>query len=410
MRRFLRTVPFAVALALMAVVGLSCGSDDNTTGPGPDPEPLVKITTWAGTGEAGFDGDGNALLQSQFYWPIDVEFTPSHNAMFVDWNNHKIRQLQGDGTLLTVMGTELFGDGPDFPNIGADTSQWWPATECALNHPTRVQEMANGQILVTAWHNHKMRVLDMSTSMEKVIIGRADGCQGDGSTVNAVRLNQQSHGIEGPDGAIYILDQRNQTIRRIDLNANTCATIAGQPTCSDIIPGGFEGDGGPPAQSKLNFPTGRGPNPGGGLAFDNLGRLYISDTLNHRIRRIDFQANIITTVVGNGNAAYSGDGGNPVQASLNHPLDIEFGPDGRLYIADAFNHRIRAVDFTINVIVTVAGSGVQGFGGDGGEATEAKLDEPRGIAFDYEGNLIIADTYNHRYRKVHLAQKVQLAQ
>jgi len=404
MRRLLLQFPFAAALALMLVVGPSCSSDDDTTGPGPTPEPGPMITTWAGTGNAGFDGDGHTLLESQFYWPIDVEFTPSHNALLVDWNNHKVRQLQADGTLKTVIGTELFGDGPAFPNTGADTSQWWPGTECGLNHPTRVQEMSNGQVLVTAWHNHKMRVLDMTTGMERVLIGRDDGCQGDGGPVNSVRLNQQSHGIEGPDGAIYILDQRNQSIRRVDIAGNTCSTVAGQSTCSHLIPGGFEGDGGPPTQARLNFPSGGNPQPGGGLAFDGQGRMYISDTLNHRIRRVDFQQDIITTVVGNGTATYAGDGGDPLQASINMPLDIEFGPDGRLYIADAFNHCIRAVDFAKNIITTVAGSGVQGYGGDGGDATKAKLDEPRGIGFDYDGNLIIADTYNHRYRKVHLAQ------
>jgi sugar lactone lactonase YvrE len=178
------------------------------------------------------------------------------------------------------------------------------------------------------------------------------------------------------------------------------STVVGTRVC-DLSPGGFEGDGGSPTLAKINQPTGPNPNPpGGGLALDAQGRLYISDTLNNRIRRVDFVADVITTVVGNGTAAFAGDGGDPLQASLNTPLDICFGPDGRLYIADAYNNAVRAVDFTANVITTVAGTGVRGFSGDGGAANAARLALPYGIGFDADGHLYIADTYNHRIRRV----------
>jgi sugar lactone lactonase YvrE len=182
------------------------------------------------------------------------------------------------------------------------------------------------------------------------------------------------------------------------------STVVGQKVC-DLAVGGFEGDGGDPLLAKLNQPTGPNPNPpGGGLALDDQGRLYIADTLNHRIRRVDFNANIITTVVGNGTPAFAGDGGDPLLASLDTPLDLEFGPDGRLYIADTYNHAIRAVDFTTNVIETVAGNGTRGFSGDGGAATDARLALPYGLDFDAIGNLYIADTYNHRIRRVKMVE------
>jgi sugar lactone lactonase YvrE len=148
------------------------------------------------------------------------------------------------------------------------------------------------------------------------------------------------------------------------------------------------------------MPTGGGPPPAGGLALDDQERLYISDTLNNRIRRVDFTLNIIETVVGNGTATFAGDGGDPLDASLNLPMDIEFGPDGKLYIADEWNHRVRVVDFDKNTINTVVGNGTRGYGGDDGPAIEAMLNRPRGIAFDQNGDLYVADTWNNRIRKV----------
>ena len=402
MHRLLHFV-LVVSIAALAILG-ACSSDEGSP---QEPGPFVRtISTYAGNGVPGWDGDGHTLDKSSFYQPIDVEFTPTRGVLFVDWQNHRIRQLQSDGTLETVLGMASIGDGPIGPDIGKDLDgQWWPADDSALNHPTRVQEMDDGFILVTAWHNHKMRKLDLDQKRQTVIIGRDAGCDGDGQTVADVRLNQHNHGIQGPDGAIYILDQRNQVIRRVDLTGNTCATIAGTliPGCDTLLaPGDYAGDNGDPKQAKFNFPSGGNPPPGGGMCFDNLGRLYISDTSNHRIRRIDFSVNVITTVVGSGTPGYSGDGNDPKNAQINNPLDIEFGPDGHLYIADTENNAIRVVDFTRNTNATIAGTGTYGFSGDGGPANEAELAKPRGVAFDYDGNLIIADTYNNRYRIVRL--------
>ena len=122
---------------------------------------------------------------------------------------------------------------------------------------------------------------------------------------------------------------------------------------------GFAGDGGPPAAALLNFQMANdNPEPGGGLAIDDQDRLYIVDTENHRIRRVDFAADIIETVAGNGTPGFSGDGGPATEASLAWPRDAAIGPDGRLYIADTDNHRVRVVDLATGIITTVAGNGV----------------------------------------------------
>ena len=156
----------------------------------------------------------------------------------------------------------------------------------------------------------------------------------------------------------------------------------------------------PPLQAQINMPRGGNPPPAGAIAFDQQGRLYISDALNNRIRQVDFEQNIIETVAGNGDQGFSGDNGLAIEASLNNPRDIVFGPDGRLYVADEFNHRIRAIDLTTGIITTIAGNGQEGFSGDGGLATEAALNRPAGLDFDAEGYLYIAETYNHRIRRI----------
>src|SRR5439155_714403 len=134
----------------------------------------------------------------------------------------------------------------------------------------------------------------------------------------------------------------------------------------------FGGDGGPPAEAAFWMQEiNENPEPGGSIALDDEGRIYLADTFNNRIRRIDLTAGLVTTVAGNGDRDFSGDGGPDTLAALNRPRDLELGPDGRLYIADTDNNRVRVVDLETGIIGTVVGSGAPGFSGDGGPAEAA---------------------------------------
>jgi DNA-binding beta-propeller fold protein YncE len=253
--------------------------------------------------------------------------------------------------------------------------------------------LPDNKLLVTAWNNHKLRIYDQQSRLVRVLAGDGPGFSGDGELVWNALLNHPSQTAVGPDESLYILDQWNHRIRKVDPDG-IISTVVGTGVA------GFSGDGGPPAQAQIRMRNGDDFVPAGGLALDAQGRLYISDTYNYRIRRVDFSLNRIETIAGTGQIGFSGDGGSALSATFNTPRDIEMGMDGRLYVADEFNHRIRAIDFSSGTITTVAGNGVAGFSGDGGAALQASLNRPAGIAFDPDGNMYIADTFNHLIRHV----------
>src|SRR6202140_2138016 len=158
---------------------------------------------------------------------------------------------------------------------------------------------------------------------------------------------------------------------------------------------GFAGDGGPAKAALLNGPF--------DIAFDAAGNLYFSDTFNHRIRRVDARSAVISTVAGNGNAGYAGDGSPATNASLNEPYGIVVDRAGNLYIADRLNRRVRRVDAASGSITTLAGTGEAAYSGDGGPPARAGLAEPNGLAFDEaQRQLYITDVADHRVRIVDL--------
>jgi sugar lactone lactonase YvrE len=162
---------------------------------------------------------------------------------------------------------------------------------------------------------------------------------------------------------------------------------------------GFAGDGGPATEALLNGPF--------DIVFDRAGNLYFSDTFNHRIRRVEAATGIISTIAGNGEAGYSGDGGKATEAALNEPYGVVVDRAGNIYTADRLNRRVRRIDTSSGIITTLAGTGEAAYSGDGGKAAQAGLAEPNGLAFDPdETRLYIADVADHRVRVVDLASGI----
>ncbi|MEM7737123.1 MAG: hypothetical protein AAF267_15175 [Deinococcota bacterium] len=213
------------------------------------------------------------------------------------------------------------------------------------------------------------------------------GYGGDGGAATATQLHYSSDIAFDSAGNLYIADAYNHRIRKVDTITGIITTVAGNGTM------GYSGDGGAAINAQLNRPR--------DITFDSAGNLYIVDTRNHRVRKVDVITGVISTVVGNGRrSGYDvGDGGAATDAYLQVPFFITFDQNGNLYIADTYNHRIRKVD-TNGIISTVAGNGRGGYSHDGGAATDTQLRHPREIVFDSAGNLYIADQFNGRILKV----------
>ena len=211
----------------------------------------------------------------------------------------------------------------------------------------------------------------------------AEGSSGDGGpAINATFSNPAQVAIDR-QGNLYVADYRNSRIRRIDRHSVITA-FAGTGEA------GFAGDGGPALQAKINFPH--------AITATNNGTLYFTDTRNHRVRQITPDG-IITTIAGNGQAGFSGDGGSALNASLNLPEGIAVDARGNVFIAEFNNHRIRKVS-PAGIITTVAGNGTAGFSGDGGPAIKAAMNITPAVTLDSSGNLYLCDRENHRVRKV----------
>jgi DNA-binding beta-propeller fold protein YncE len=372
----------------------ACGDNRGATPPECPDESGIACTYLGVPGVVGFNGDGLDRRATELYWTMDLSFASDGTVWFIDWNNHLIRRVLADDTVVTVVGwTDPLFPGDGLPGNAERTVDGAPGGDVQLNHPTDLAQAPDGKVLVMAWHNHKLREIDPATGRVRIVAGAGAGYTGDGETV-ATTTFRQPKGLElDAAGDAYILDQQNFRIRKLDRATGAMSLVAGSGTQ------GNAGDGGLAIDAQLNFEAGSNPEPSGGLVFSG-NVLYVADTLSSTIRAIDLETGVIDTVIGTGTPGYSGDGGPARDAQLAFPRDLEIGPDGHLYIADTDNHAIRAVDLEAGTIRTVVGTGEPGLDPDGLPARETRLARPFGIEFDPAGNLYVCDTINSRVLKV----------
>lgn len=421
---------FTAAVGLGLAVPLAACSGDFPC----DPEAPGTICTIVGSGESAFGGDDGPALQAPLYTPQDTARAPNGNLWVIDFNNYLIREVKPDGIIHTVIGNGLLGDSPSDTNATE-----WPALQAKMNH-TPSMMFHDGYLYMAAWHNSRVKRVDLSTMMVENFAGagRRTYYTGDEGPALRAALDLPSSLAVDPDGNILIMDQANQVIRSVDRdgiihrvvgtcvvelrgeeggkceegeepfqclgsNKTTCSATP-EIACSQPCSLGYGGDGGSALDARLAQPFGQSAYPAGRMAYDAEGNLYFADSANHRIRMVD-TAGIIHTVAGTGDQGYGGDGGPATEAYINTPVDIDVAPDGSVFFTDTFNSCIRKIDPDSGVISTVVGQcsprkADWGFDGDGGHPEDALLNRPFGLQVDGPDRLIVTDSYNERIRVV----------
>lgn len=337
------------------------------------------ITTVVGNGSATYSGDGGPAAQATINNAVYVATDLFGNLYIADQNNNRVRKVDSKGIITTVAGN----------GAGTYSGDGGPATQASLNSPTGVCTDAAGNLYIADVGNFRIRKVDTSGIITTVAGNGVEAYSGDGGPATQASMYIPIRCVVDAAGNLYVTDQSGQRIRMIN-TAGIISTFAG--TGANAGPhslGSYSGDGGQATAANLNNPT--------AITVDPAGNIIFSDQYNQRIRKVD-KNGIITTIAGNGNAAYGGDNGPATAASLNYPCGVVADQNGDVYVVDDVNNRVRKI--SNGTITTVAGNGSATYSGDGGPATAAALNVPTGIAVDAQGNIYIADVTNQRIRKV----------
>ena len=393
-----------------------------------------QIGTIAGNGEPWFSGDGGPATLACLNEPKSVAFDSRGNLFIADSENHVIRRVDWQsGVITTVAGffeEEVIkpsrslqseeppaSDGVDDPladfvdspasayqqvhdlsgtvryTVGkAPGSRRYSgdgglAQQASLNFPSAIVVDPTGATYIADTWNHRIRRVDPANGRIETIAGTGQAkWTGDGGEAKSATLNEPNALVMDGKGRLYIADQSNNRVRMVDTVTGIMTTFAGNGES------GYTGDGVLAVESGLAGVS--------GLAIDREGNVYLADTFNGRIRKVDAKTQNISTVVGDGQEFRYQEGVNEHSWSLSRPYGIACDPEGGLLITDSDNHLVRRWDADAKSMTLVAGNGTAQFSGDGSKAQESSLSFPFGVAVDGKGNIAIADTFNHRVRLI----------
>lgn len=340
------------------------------TAPGWSQAPTFTISTVAGTGVAGDSGDGGPAVDAELNGPRGITEDIYGNLYVAEYYGQRVRKVTPGGTITTLAGTGAAGYSGD----------GGPATQAKLNGPYRVTVDLAGNVYIPDSGNGRVRKVSPDGTISTVVGNGNIGYSGDGGLATDAALNYPEAVAFDSHGNYYVADEGANVVRFV----NTSGVIS---TAVGTGAAAYSGDGGPANRATLNGPV--------GVQVNAAGDLYISDQLNNVIREVI--NGTISTVAGNGVFGFGGDGGPALDAEFAYPASIGIDAAGNLYIPDVNNSRIRVL-LTNGTITTVAGNGSESYGGDGGPAVDAAINVPRSVSVAPNGNVYIGDFGNNRVR------------
>jgi hypothetical protein len=343
------------------------------------PAGAEKIETIAGRGQPGYEGDGGQAKAALLNQPFHCDVDKNGNLYVADALNHCIRKVAlRSGTIETVAGCGKKGYSGDAG----------PALKAKMNEPYAVVVDVNGDLYIVDRLNAVIRKVEKATGTITTVAGTGKKAYGgDGGPGTRAGMVEPNDCCLDGKGGLLIADVGDGRIRRLDLKSGRIAAFAGIGKPRTKMARLHKGDGGPAVRAVIVGAR--------AVCVDGRGSTYICEREGNAIRKVDAKG-IIETIAGTGAA---GHGGDARKATFRGPKGVRCDRAGNVYVVDTENHAIRKIDVRTGIVTTVAG-GRKGSGGDGGEATKAGLNRPHGCFIDGRGCLYIADSENHRVRKV----------
>ncbi len=374
----------AVCLLILLIIQ-ACNLDDD---PGRIASP-GNIETFAGLGPPafGYEGDGGTATSAKLGYVTGIAVDNLNNVYFTDGAANTVRKISAsNGVIITIAGTFM---GFNVVNNTTYAGDGNIATAAHLNVPLATSVDGSGNVIIADAGNNAIRQISSADGKIFTLAGKGpgfSGYDGDGGPATQSRVwNPYSVAVD-VSGNIYIADSQNNVIRMINKSTGKITTIAGLGPSHP----GYSGDNGAATLATLNGPQ--------GVVVDVSGNIYIADSGNNVIRKIS--AGVISTIAGTGSEGYSGDNGPAIAATFLSVKGLAVDAENNIYIADSGNNVIRMISISTGEVSTVAGNGAAGYSGDGGNATEAELSNPLGVALDSNGNIYIADSQNSVIRVV----------